>query len=86
MTLIRIGLVNLDKQNDPRTSKRINYKDPRLGVGRPVLDTSESTCVIIKRHGHVDDIANAVIFLGSDESGFITGQILNVDGGAVAHV
>jgi meso-butanediol dehydrogenase/(S,S)-butanediol dehydrogenase/diacetyl reductase len=41
---------------------------------------------IIKRHGHVDDIANAVVFLGSDESSFITGQILNVDGGAIAHL
>lgn len=31
--------------------------------------------------GHSDDIANAVIFLASNEAGFITGQELIVDGG-----
>jgi len=31
--------------------------------------------------GTPDDIANAVAFLVSDEAGFITGQILSVDGG-----
>lgn len=41
---------------------------------------------ILKRHGHVDDVANAVVFLGSNESSFITGQTLNVDGGAIAHL
>jgi meso-butanediol dehydrogenase/(S,S)-butanediol dehydrogenase/diacetyl reductase len=41
---------------------------------------------ILERHGHVDDVANAAVFLGSDESAFITGQILNVDGGAIAHL
>jgi NAD(P)-dependent dehydrogenase (short-subunit alcohol dehydrogenase family) len=41
---------------------------------------------ILKRHGHVDDIANAVLFLASDESSFITAEILDVDGGAIAKV
>lgn len=31
--------------------------------------------------GHVDDIANAVVFLASDEAAYITGQTLNVNGG-----
>ena len=35
----------------------------------------------IPRRGTVDDIANAVAFLASEASGFVTGQTLAVDGG-----
>jgi 3-oxoacyl-[acyl-carrier protein] reductase len=35
------------------------------------------------RLGTVDDIANAILFLASDEAAFITGQVLTVDGGLV---
>ena len=31
--------------------------------------------------GSVQDIANAVVFLASDEAKYITGQTLHVDGG-----
>jgi NAD(P)-dependent dehydrogenase (short-subunit alcohol dehydrogenase family) len=37
----------------------------------------------IKRRGHVGDIANAIAFLSSEDTGFITGQTLNVNGGWV---
>ncbi len=36
------------------------------------------------RIGTVDDIANAVLYLASDESSFVTGDALVVDGGGVA--
>jgi NAD(P)-dependent dehydrogenase (short-subunit alcohol dehydrogenase family) len=38
----------------------------------------------IGRLGHPDDIANAALFLASDEASFITGSVLVVDGGLTA--
>jgi 3-oxoacyl-[acyl-carrier protein] reductase len=37
----------------------------------------------VGRFGKPEDVANAVAFLASDETGFITGQVLSVDGGMV---
>lgn len=35
----------------------------------------------LKRGGSAEDVANACVFLASDMSAYITGQVLNVDGG-----
>lgn len=35
----------------------------------------------LKRGGTPEDVANAVVFLASDWSSYITGQVINVDGG-----
>ncbi|MGB7582115.1 MAG: 3-oxoacyl-[acyl-carrier-protein] reductase [Sedimentisphaerales bacterium] len=35
----------------------------------------------VKRFGNVEDVARGVAFLSSDDSGYITGQVLGVDGG-----
>lgn len=35
----------------------------------------------LKRGGQPEDVANACVFLGSDMSSYITGQVLSVDGG-----
>jgi len=37
----------------------------------------------ISRMGHPEEIAEAVLFLASDDSNYITGQALNMDGGWV---
>jgi NAD(P)-dependent dehydrogenase (short-subunit alcohol dehydrogenase family) len=42
--------------------------------------------VLIPRVGEPRDVAQAVLFLASDESAFITGTILRVDGGQMAHL
>ncbi len=39
------------------------------------------SAIPLKRGGSPEDIANACVFLASDLSGYITGQVLNVDGG-----
>ena len=43
-----------------------------------------STLIPAGRVGHVNDIANAAVFLGSDESSYINGVEILVDGGLAA--
>jgi len=62
----------------PTDAEKI-HPDPE-GYTRFVLDHQA-----VKRRGHARDIANALMFLASEESGFITGQTINVDGGWVMH-
>jgi NAD(P)-dependent dehydrogenase (short-subunit alcohol dehydrogenase family) len=39
----------------------------------------------IKRRGTPEDIGNLAVFLASDASSFITGQLFQIDGGWVMH-
>jgi len=41
--------------------------------------------ISLSRFGSPADIGNAAVFLASDESSYITGEILHVDGGVVVH-
>jgi 3-oxoacyl-[acyl-carrier protein] reductase len=43
--------------------------------------TALSDAIALKRLGTVDDVAWAVLFLASEEGGYITGHTLNVSGG-----
>lgn len=47
------------------------------GLGRAIL---------VPRPGEPEDIANLVLFLASEESRYITGQMIAIDGGMSAHV
>lgn len=48
--------------------------DPKVVEGR-------TEAIPLKRAGTVEDIANACLFLGSDLSTYVTGQVLSVNGG-----
>lgn len=47
---------------------------------QPVIDAAVAL-IPMRRMGTVEDVAKAVAFLASDEAGYITGQVLCVDGG-----
>jgi 3-oxoacyl-[acyl-carrier protein] reductase len=46
----------------------------------PVKEAAKQL-IPLRRFGTVDDVAKAIAFLASDEGGYITGQVLCVDGG-----
>lgn len=74
---------------------RVNCVCPGLiktGMTKEVFDYAEaagktdkvgSRCEL-RRYGHPEEIANAILFLASDEASYITGQALAVDGGNTA--
>lgn len=62
----------------PTDAEKI-HPDPE-GYTQFVLDSQS-----IKRRGTPDDIGNLVVFLASDAASFITGQLINIDGGWVMH-
>ncbi len=47
------------------------------------MQARQAAAVPLGRIGRPEDIANAVTFLLSDEASYITGVVLDVDGGAV---
>jgi 7-alpha-hydroxysteroid dehydrogenase len=68
---------------------RVNCIRPgliRTDLVAPILSSPEisgdyASCTPLPRAGEVEDIANAAVFLLSDAAGWITGQVINVDGG-----
>jgi NAD(P)-dependent dehydrogenase (short-subunit alcohol dehydrogenase family) len=46
---------------------------------------SRVTARSIQRIQQPDDLVGAVMFLASDQAGFITGQVLNIDGGQIMY-
>jgi NAD(P)-dependent dehydrogenase (short-subunit alcohol dehydrogenase family) len=70
---------------------RVNCIRPgliRTELVAPVLDSPElsadyANITPLPRPGEVEDIANAALFLLSDAASYITGQVINVDGGVL---
>ena len=75
-----------------RSNIRCNCVNPGIinsGMIKPYLDDPQARKVLedrlpLNRVGEPVDVANAVLYLVSDEANWITGTILNVDGGKTA--
>jgi NAD(P)-dependent dehydrogenase (short-subunit alcohol dehydrogenase family) len=58
---------------------------PALEATAPGLKELIKRHVLTQRFGTTDDIAALVAFLASDESGYITGESIGINGGSMAH-
>jgi len=75
-----------------RSNVRCNCVNPGIinsGMIKPYLDDPQARKVLedrlpLNRIGEPEDVANAVLYLASDEANWLTGTILNVDGGKTA--
>jgi NAD(P)-dependent dehydrogenase (short-subunit alcohol dehydrogenase family) len=86
VTLARTAALELG-----RSGVRVNavaagtVRTPRNKAQSASDDTAaERSAIPLERRGRPDDIAGAVLFLISELSGFVSGQVLAVDGGSSA--
>jgi len=71
-----------------RAGIRCNAINPGLIETRHLPEEYAAVIVrhnLVPRLGTGDDIAKLVLFLASDDSGYITGQCLDIDGGFFVH-
>ncbi len=86
----KAGIIGFSKS----IAAELGSRNIRCNVIAPGFIETEMTAVLdentvqgwrdaipLKRGGSPEDVANACLFLGSDLSGYITGQVLPVDGG-----
>jgi len=75
-----------------RKNIRCNCVNPGIinsGMIKPYLDDPQARKILeerlpLARVGEPEDIANAVLYLASNEANWVTGTILNIDGGKTA--
>lgn len=84
-----IGLTKTWARELGRKNIRVNAVAPGFIATDMVKTVPEKVLALMRekaaldRLGHPQDIANAYLFLASDEAAFITGTVLSVDGGLV---
>lgn len=88
----KAGIIGLTKS----VAKELAARGIRVNAIAPGFIATEMTEVLddkvkdgimsnipLKQFGSVEDVANMVAFLASDKSKYVTGQVMNVDGGMV---
>lgn len=91
-TAAKGGVVNLTKSMAVQLAPhkiRVNSVIPnKIGspVGKDAFDPTRPVSNLRGRHGEPMDVAKAVLFLVSDDSDFVVGDMLFVDGGAIITV
>jgi NAD(P)-dependent dehydrogenase (short-subunit alcohol dehydrogenase family) len=78
---IRVNTVVVGMMDTPTVSNRISKQ---LNVDAQELSAQRNAMIPMGRMGDAWDIANAVVFLASDEARYITATQLVVDGGVTA--
>jgi NAD(P)-dependent dehydrogenase (short-subunit alcohol dehydrogenase family) len=63
------------------TPMAIERRAAERGVSRDVIRAEREVLVPMKKMGSAWDVANAAVFLASDEANYITGVLIPVDGG-----
>jgi len=53
----------------------------RIGITIEQMREATATSVPVRRGGVPEDVANAVAFFAAEESGYVTGQVMYIDGG-----
>jgi 3-oxoacyl-[acyl-carrier protein] reductase len=88
----KAGLIGFTKSLAKETAKRnvrVNAVAPGFietamtGKLTDEIKEEYAKAIPLGRMGRPEDIANAVLYLASDLSGYITGQVIRVDGGLV---
>ncbi|MEN0088463.1 MAG: SDR family oxidoreductase [Pseudomonadota bacterium] len=87
----KAGVIHLTKQQAVEMGElgiRANCVAPgpvdtklALAVHTPAIRKAYHDCMPLNRYGTEREIAEAIVFLASDKASFITGQLLNADGG-----
>ena len=88
----KAGIIGFNKS----LAKELDSRNIRLNAVAPGFIETDMTEVLsdtvkeninsqiaLKRMGTAEEVAKVVYFLGSDQSSYITGQVINVDGGMV---
>ena len=78
---INVNAVSPSVVDTPMWRKNVEDKRKSLGDKAQAEIDGLINRIPLKRLGSTDEMADAVLFLCSDDSNYITGQTLNVDGG-----